>query len=792
MLNSVALSTRSSFGMTADAESTARDGAPKGEDGGLPLSEFLRYFQEVQNQPTWRSVADKEMDYVDGNQLSAEILQKMRSLGIPPAIEPMIGPAVDAVMGYEAKTRKDWRITADGEGKEGEDVAAALNYKINQAERHSGADRACGEAFRTQYCVGIGWVEVAKESDPFLFKYRCSTIHRNEIWWDWLSKRPDLSDARYLLRRKWTDVEQAALKWPDKADIIRTCGLTAGWAEQVGITLDGGTTPALANAWQAERGWSVEEQEWRDSVNRRVCIFECWYRRWEQVTILKSPDGRVVEFDRTNPSHVIAVAQGLIKPEKIVKSRMYVSFWMGPHKLSDGPSPYPHPHFPYVPFWGKREDRTAIPYGAVRGMVFLQDNINASTSKIRWGLAAVRTERTKGAVMMTDEKFRQQAGRVDADIILDPEAMAKTGARFEVKRDFQLSDQQYKMLMDARAGIERVSGITPSFKGQTSTARSGVQEDTQVEQTTQALADLMENFEAGRSMVGELLLAMEIADLGNRREEVTIKGAPPKKDKVVVLNDPATDHTGVRYCTNDIQRTRLKVSLADVPSTTSFRKQQLQAMTEAFKAMPQNLQVVCLPHLMSLMDVPNKDAIIEAIQQSSQSMTEEQVQQRIDQALKDAGHDLKARELELKYNPEKIAKELELLDANIANLDAKARQTVAMIVKAYIDSQFAAMQAAEVVTAVPQVTPVADVLMANAGGLPGHQPVPVPAGGPGAQIVDKVVNKRTGIGFHPGAVGAGPAAGDTSPLTPAQPASPFVGANHGTETMRSDTVGPMQ
>ncbi|WP_206689633.1 hypothetical protein, partial [Streptococcus pseudopneumoniae] len=76
--------------------------------------------------------------------------------------------------------RTDWRITADG--LDGDDVADALNHKVNQAERQSGADKACSDAFKPQLAVGLGWVEVARESDPFKFQYRCEAVHRNEVF----------------------------------------------------------------------------------------------------------------------------------------------------------------------------------------------------------------------------------------------------------------------------------------------------------------------------------------------------------------------------------------------------------------------------------------------------------------------------------------------------------------------------------------------------------------------------------------------------------------------------------
>ena len=96
---------------------------------GITLDEFTTYLDELIHQPPWRARADKEMDYVDGNQLDSELLRKQQALGIPPAVENVIQPAVNAVMGFEAKTRKDWRATANG-AIGGQDVADAINYKL--------------------------------------------------------------------------------------------------------------------------------------------------------------------------------------------------------------------------------------------------------------------------------------------------------------------------------------------------------------------------------------------------------------------------------------------------------------------------------------------------------------------------------------------------------------------------------------------------------------------------------------------------------------------------------------
>ena len=728
---------------------------------GLDLPTFTKFFQEIQNQPAWRAKADREMDYVDGNQLDSAILQAQKAIGMPPAIEPLIGPAIEAVLGLEAKTRTDWRITA--EGVEGDQVAEALNHKVNQAERTSGADKACSDAFKPQVSVGLGWVEVARESDPFKQPYRCEAIHRNEIWWDMLDKSPGLEKARYLVRRRWTDSEQVKLKFPKHKTLIETSS-NGRWTDAFELSVDGGTSTNLAQSYDHERGWSIEEQEWRDAEHGRVCLFEVWYRRWEETTVIKAPDGRVVEYDRKNHAHNEVLAAGLIKPMKTVIARMYVSFWMGPHKLYDGKTPYSHSHFPYAPFWGHKEDRTGVPYGSVRGMIYLQDNVNSAISKIRWGLSAARTERTKGAVAYSDEVFRQQIARPDADIILNAEHMSQPGAKFQVFRDFQLNEQQYKMLADSRMGIERASGITAGFMGQKGTATSGVQESTQIEQATQSLASLMDNFKAGRTRVGELLLSLIIEDMIGKEETVTIRGNSVVPDRQVVLNKPTIDpDTGIEYLTNDVQRTRLKVAMEDVPTTPSFRTQQLAALSEAYKSMPQQYQIVMLPHLLALMDVPNKKQILDAINEAKASQSPEEQKKAIDEAVKQAlamaGNDLKARELELKYNPEKIAAEIsKIMSETISN---------------NVAASFAAMQSGEKIAMVPQIAPIADVVLQQAGWRQ-----PTPAG------QDPQFPQPVGVEVPQEEIA--PAQGDTSPMTPMNPASAFDGANQGMDTMRQD------
>lgn len=677
-------------------------------DGNVPLSlaEYREIIEEIEAQPrSWRRDADKEMDYAEGNQLDTELIRAMKAQGIPTTMENLIGAALEGIRGYEVATRTDWRVTPNGQPG-GQDVADAINFRLNEAERQSHADDACSAAFYPQIAVGIGWVEVARNPDPFGYAYQCQAVHRNEIHWDWTSTRGDLSDARWLRRQRWLHPSRLARVFPEQKELIRRYG-RAGinwWAEYDETGYGGGST-GLNRAWNIAREWTRMEDRWFNPVSKEVCVSELWYRRWSDVVVLKSPDGRVVEYDANNPAHVFALANGRVQHMRAAVPKVRRSYWMGPHCLFDGPTIYNHRHFPYVPFWGFREDGTGVPFGYVRGLIDQQDTLNNGNARLRWGMSSYRTERTKGAVAMADDVFRRTVARPDADIVLDQQHMAQPGAKFEVKRDFQANAQQLEQLQNARNSIERINpAASGAFSGRRGTATSGIQEQTQVEQANQSLAHMTGNFKRARTQMGELLMSMIVQDMGKEPVTVVIEGDAVTADRTVTINQPEIDPvTGLEYLSNDLQRTALKVGLEDVPSTNTYRGQQLNAMSEAIKSLPAQYQAAAMPFLASLMDVPFKRELVEALRSASAQESPEQIEQRIKQAVQDAlkqsGNELKARELDIKER---------LSEAQIKELMAKAVQTG-------VQAAFSAMQGGAQVAMSPQIAPIADAIMQGAG-----------------------------------------------------------------------------
>lgn len=574
---------------------------------GMSVKRLEDFLDEISRQPAWRRQADKEADYFDGNQLTAEQIAELEERGFAPLITNLIQPTINVVLGMEAKTRSDWVVRSE-DGELGEDMAQALSAKLHKAEVSSRADRACSDAYAGQIKVGLEWVEVSRNSDPFASPYRVRRTHRREIFWDWRSQEPDLSDARYLVRKRWLDEDTAIAAFPEHRELIRhAMGSWAAW-DYAAATGDSSSL-SLSRALDVQRNFSVEQYEWLNTVRKRLAAYEVWYRTIVKGHVLRLPNGRVIEFDIENDDHLAAVYTGELDPIPAIFKKVRLAWWLGPHRVSDEPSPYPHQNFPYVPFWGFREDRTNTPYGMIRSMLSPQDEINARRSKMLWLLNSKRVIADSDAVL-DHNKAADEVGRPDAYVVLN--SNRQRDSRFEVQEGGALAAQQFQVLEAAKQEINQASGVYQSMMGQTSSANSGLAINSLIEQGSTTLAEINDNFRFARRLVGEMLLELVREDLAKEINAAVMVGEEGEQ-REVILNQESTDEAGQPILLNDVSKARVSVVLDDVPTSPTFRAQQLSMLTELTKSLPPNVQPLVIDLVVEAMDLPKKREVLKRV-----------------------------------------------------------------------------------------------------------------------------------------------------------------------------------
>ncbi len=577
---------------------------PELENSALPRHNVEMFLWEIKHQPQWRREADRACDYYDGNQLSPEVVESLQDRKQPPLFTNIIQPTIDTVLGMEAKSRTDWRVRPEDDEVCNDDMAEALSVKLKHAEIESRADRAVSDAYAAQLKAGLGWVEVARESDPFKCPYRVRYIHRREIFWDWRAEQPDISDARYLIRRRWLELEHAIALMPQYATLLKMT--TGGWA---GFDPLLEQDSKLVQSWEVERDTRIAAVDWRDIQRMRVCLYEIWYRKWVRGFVMTLPNGTTMEADFNNPRHNELIVAGVAKVKQATFQKIRLAWYAGPHFLYDVPSPYKHNNFPYIPFFGYREDLTNVPYGLVRSMISPQDEVNARKSKMLWLLNSRRTIVDDDAVK-DHALTMQEVARPDAYIKLNP--ARKPGSTFKVEPGGELAMQQFQIMQEAKQEIAQASGIHKSMQGQQSGATSGIAINGLIEQGMNTLAEINDNFRFARRLVGELLFEMVRQELSNGPAKATIGEGGQKK--VIPLNQPTVDpETGQPFVLNNVSAVKAKVVLDDIPSTPTYKMQQLQMLTEITKSLPPQLQGFVVDFLIEATDMPKRHAIADRL-----------------------------------------------------------------------------------------------------------------------------------------------------------------------------------
>ncbi|HDL7752895.1 TPA: portal protein [Yersinia enterocolitica] len=633
------------------------------------LERLMDISSDIDHQPDWRTNANTACAYYDGDQLAPEVVAKLRERGQPLTQHNLIAPTIDGVLGMEAKTRTDLMVIADDPNEEMEVMAEAVNAEFADACRLSGLNKARSDAYAEQIKAGLSWVEVRRNSDPFDNKFKVSTVHRNEVFWDWFSREADLSDCRWLMRKRWLDVDEVKGTFPDKSQIIDYS--LNEWKGFVDTDLAAGQESDLISAYEEYQSWSRESTEWVTSNRKRVLLQVIYYRTFQRLPILQLSNGRVVEYDKNNVMHAVAVATDRVQVTMARVSRIRESWFVGPHFIIDRPCTAPQGMFPLIPFWGYRKDKTGAPYGLACRAIPAQDEVNFRRIKLTWLLQAKRVIKDADATNMTDKQLAEEIERPDGVINLNPSRANKTTAAdaLNIQQDFQVAQQQFQVMQESMKLIQDGLGVYSAFLGQDSNASSGVAISNLVEQGATTLAEINDNYQFACQQVGQLLLCYLLEELTKRRNyPVVINRDDPRKRKEVVLN--AAEEAG--RMNNDVSRLRAHIALAPIQQTPAYKSQLAQRLSEVIVGLPPQIQVSVLDMWVELLDLPNKQEFVERIRgalgtpKSPDEMTpEEQQAAQQEQQLQQQQQELAMREI-----AGKVAK----LEAEAQRINAQAER----------------------------------------------------------------------------------------------------------------------
>lgn len=396
------------------------------EEGLLGVTELVQMFEEAEEaSQTARGLAERDRDYYDNKQLTAEEIAELRKRGQPEVVINRIRRKVNFLVGLEKQQRTMPRALPRTPMHEQDAEACTDALRFVADDQNYSVIRSA--VWRNMLIEGIGACVVTVRAKPqsrnqmmagtFLsppVDYNVELKHfaYDRFFYDPHSVKLDFSDANYLGGVIWMDLPDALAMYGEEA------------REALEATL---TSSTLSETYDDTPKYRV----WADSKRKRVRICQIWVKRDEEWYFAEFTKGGIL---KAGPS---------------------------PHVTDDGHSDCELiAQSAYV-------DRDGNRYGMVREMISPQDEINKRRSKALHLLNTSQVTMEEGAVQDI-ERFRREAARPDGVKVVNPGYFDKI--RDDTRSD--LATGHVQLLQEAKNEID-LMGPNASMLGETGSTASG-------------------------------------------------------------------------------------------------------------------------------------------------------------------------------------------------------------------------------------------------------------------------------------------------------------------------------
>jgi len=672
------------------------------------------YRQELDRQSENRFQMAIDEDYYDNIQWSEEEAQGLKDRGQAPIVYNVTATSINWIIGSEKRGRTDFKILPRGkeDAKQAELKTDYLKYLSDVNRLPFQRSRAFEDAIK----VGIGWLEDGAQDEddgePIYSRYES---WRNMLH-DSAATELDNSDGRYIFRSKWVDVDVAKALFPKRTAQIDSAIVDADL--YTGIDMGDGDIPMdFAEFDRSNFGVSRTVVTHK---RQRVRLIEVEYKTPERVKKLSKGTFKGEVYDPQDPNHQQAIENGTSVVTEKVMMRVRVALMTTKDLLWEGASPYKHNRFRFTPVWCYRRGRDNLPYGVIRSIRDIQDDVNKRASKALHILSSNKVIMDEGALPdgTSLDDFAEEVSRPDAIIV------KRQGKELILNAERDLAAPHLELMSRGINMIQQVGGVTDENLGRQTNAASGIAIQRRQDQGTLATNKPFDNLRLAAQMQGEAQLSlMEQFCTEQKTFRITNeRGAASFRD----LNDGLPE--------NDITRTKADFIISEAEWRTTMREAAAEQLMEMIAKMPPQIGMLILDLAVESMDLPNRDEIAKRIRSVNGQKDPDQTEPTPEDMERMQSAQKQAQAQEAMFMAE-----LENKQADTANKLANARKAGASAERedggAMLDRVTAtgeAMVAAQAVITMPTIARVADGILQEAGwkNFAGQTPSGIPIGLP--------------------------------------------------------------
>lgn len=660
-------------------------------------SRLLGYYtSELDRQFQNRVERAEDDDYYDNKQWAEEDALVVENRGQKAIVYNVIAASVDWITNTEKRARADFKVLP----RRKDDAKPAMRktelLKYLSDANHTPHHRS--RAFEDGVKSGLGWVEDGvdedSENEPLYSRY----VSWREMLHDSRCQQFDIEDSRFLFRSKWIDLDILLAMFRKRQRVLQESARHAETflgADAYGD--DAMDASEQENEYAARTGSDIITGYYR----QRVRTIEGWIRIPVDTIRLKGGSFSGEIYDPHSPGHEWSLAEekGARKVSKTAM-RMHVAIFTPVGMLWFSESPYRHNRFPFTPVWGKRRGSDGQPYGLVRGLKGMQDDINKRASKALYILSTNKIIMDEDALPkdMDLEDFRDEAARPDAILL------KKKGSSMQFNLETQLSQYQLEMMSRSIQLIQQSSGVTDELLGRKTNAVSGKAIQSRQDQGSMATGHFFSNQRLSTTLQGEKQLA-NVEQFMTEEKAFRITNQRGVAEFVEVNNGLPE---------NDIVRSKADFVISDADWHATLRQANVEALIDMIgKINNPQITLMTLDLVIESMDLAMRDELVKRIRKMT------------GQKDPDAADEPPTPEEEAAAAQAQEQQQLQLrgVNAEIAEKEAKAAKLLAEVDTAKaklasinVGTQQQAMDVGALsLAAPPAAAHVADLVLAEAG-----------------------------------------------------------------------------
>lgn len=657
--------------------------------------EWRRQAQQAQTKNRYEMAVDE--DFFDGDQWTEEDKLALEERGQAALVFNLISTTVRWVTGTEKRTRVDYRVLPrhDEGVQDAENKTKLLKYLSDVNRTGFARSKAFEQAVKT----GVGWIEQGirgDESDEPLYVRWESW--RN-VWYDPLSVEPDMSDARFLFREKWVDLDVAQAMFPKHAAALKAAAENISDPNQ--LRSETGRNKYLYGDEELITSYSQVGDLVDLGSRDRVKLTECWYRVPSRCKVMRGVDDQMEQQSWNgkiyNPEDQVqawALQNGLASTHDAIRMQMRLMIYCEDTVLQDVCSPYWHNRFPLVPIWGYRKGRDNAPYGLIRQLRDPQEDLNKRRSKALLLLSTNQVIADDDAVDDWDETLAEVA-RPDGVI------RKRAGREFQIRNQATLAPMHVQLMDQDARYIQEVGGVTDENMGRQTNAVSGKAIEARQNQGYTSTSDLFDNLRLAVQLSGEIQLSL-IEQYYDEEKVFRLTGERGNAEFNRINTGPDDQVTA--------RQADFVVDEQDFRGT--LRQAMFDQMMEMVTRLPTEIGLKLMAVAFEMSDVPMRDEFVKVLREATgMPDPDKEVSPEEQQAM------AMQQQQQMELQQRQIMAQLALLEGKAKEAMAKGDKAQMEQLMKKLEALKTSMEIAGGVAAAPQLALAADQIMRDVSGV---------------------------------------------------------------------------